>query len=113
MYYHRAQLSKAIKREVAEILQRYIADPRLKNLTVTNVVFSKKLEFANISITQLDSRFTSIQTLEGLQRASSKIRYYLSKRRAQSRTVPKLRFHYDHLLIESLRISQLINQVTL
>jgi ribosome-binding factor A len=109
--HHKAQAREAIHRDIAYILKRYIADPRLQSIAVTGAALSRKLDYADIYITQLDARFTEIETLESLQKAAPKIRYHLAQQRTHARTIPKLRFHYDSLLMKGTHLSQLIDQV--
>jgi ribosome-binding factor A len=108
--HHREQVTAAIHREVAAILKRYIEDPRLQNIVVTTVKLSKKLDYATIGVTQLEKRFTQIETLKSLQKATSKIRYYLARQRTHAHRTPKLRFHYDHLLAQGTQLYQLIDK---
>ena len=108
--HHKSQVSTVIHREVAYIIKRHIEDPRLKNLAVTAVTLSKKLDYATISVTQLDMRFSPEQTVKGLEKAASKIRYCLAKEFSRARRIPKLRFCYDTLMEKNIKLQQLINQ---
>ena len=105
-----AHFGTLIHRTLASVLKRYISDPKLQQLTVTNVKVSKKLDYADINVTQLDKRFSELDTLDSLKRANPRIRYCLSQELTHLRGIPRLRFHYDTGLVKSAFIYEQINK---
>jgi|GEM_PF-3829848 len=105
-----AHFGTLIHRALVNILQRHISDPKLQQLTLTYVKVSKKLDYADINFTQLNTHFNEIDTLKSLKKANSRIRYYLSQELIHLRTIPRLRFHYDTGLVKSMLIYEQINK---
>jgi ribosome-binding factor A len=110
--FRKDRITTVIHRELPAVLRDYIADPRLHNITITTVRLSKKLDYADIHITQLDSKVTEAETVNILRHAASRIRYGLSQQLTQFRRIPRLRFHYDYELVESIHLTSEIQRLT-
>ncbi len=109
------RIGDQIQRELAQMIQREIKDPRLGMITVNAVKVSRDLGYADI--------FVSLLTTEELTEASPEVKDSLAVltkaagflrgqlgRAMKLRVVPQLRFHYDTLLGKSRRMDALINQ---
>ena len=77
--YSRSQrVSDELKRQVAEIIRLQIADPRLKNLSVTDVKLSPNLRHAKIFYTCLSNNDENVK--KALRKAVGFVRSTLAKK---------------------------------
>ncbi len=87
---------------------RKIKDPRVRSVTVTEVVISDDLKNAKIFISSYDvDRETS---LEGLQSAAAFIRAELG-RRMRLKFIPEIIFRYDDTVERGAHIMELLHQI--
>lgn len=106
------RFSQQLQREVAQILQREIKDPRVVMPTVSDVEVSKDLAYAKVFVTFLNDDEKSIeQALKVLNEANGFIRTLLGKR-LKARITPNLRFEYDPSLNEGIRMAKLVGEAT-
>ena len=110
---HRIQrLNNLIRREVSELLQRQVKDPRLGSfITVTEVSTSPDLRHALIFVSRICSEEEKQETLSGLVAASGFLRNELAKRLGLRR-VPELRFEWDDSIERGAHLLKLIDEVT-
>jgi ribosome-binding factor A len=94
--------------ELAEILQRQAADPRLEGLTVTGVDVDRELAFATIYVTAAATAERRDDILEGLERARGFLRSELA-RRIPLRSFPQLRFRWDASVDHGAHIDELLD----
>ena len=104
------KLGDLIQRELSELLQRELRDPRVGMVTITAVDVSPELSHAKIFFTILGKENLK-QTTAGLQRAAGFLRSQLA-RRIKLYTTPELRFEYDESVERGDRLSRLIDSVT-
>jgi len=96
--------------ELAGFIQREIADPRLKNVTITAIKVSDDLGHARIYFTLLEPTPDKIsEVLKGMNHASGFFRSHLAKV-SQLRKVPTLAFYYDDMTDRAIKMTQLIEQ---
>jgi ribosome-binding factor A len=95
-----------IQREIAEMLQREVKDPRLGLVTVSSVDVSRDLAHAKVYVTFLDEEAAQ-PALKALARAAGFLRSGLA-RRLKLRTVPELRFVLDSSIVRGERLRALI-----
>ena len=106
------RFSQQLQREVAQILQREIKDPRVVMPTVSDVEVSKDLAYAKVFVTFLNGDEDSIkQALKVLNEANGYIRTLLGKR-LKARITPNLRFEFDPSLSEGIRMAKLVGEAT-
>jgi ribosome-binding factor A len=104
------QVADIIWRELAFVLRRSIADPRLQTVTITGVNVSVDLHHARIFVTMRDMNNRDDMML-GLKKAAPFIRRLLSKATAL-RVVPALHFYFDESIDRGVKLSNLINRLT-
>jgi ribosome-binding factor A len=106
----RAQkLGDLIQRELSELLQREVRDPRVGMITITSVDVSPDISHAKVFFTLLDKDHVPEAT-QGLRRAAGFLRSQLAKR-IKLYTTPELRFEYDESVERGDRLSRLIDSV--
>jgi len=104
------RVSERIHEEISALLQREMRDPRLANVTVTGVEVSPDLKNASVFVSALGDREARAAALQGLQHASSYVRWQLAQR-LQLRYTPELRFELDESWQRGARIDELLEQV--
>ena len=102
------KLGDLIQRELSELLQREVRDPRVGMLTITSVDVSPDLSHAKVFFTLLDKNQLE-DTARGLKRSSGFLRSQLA-RRIKLYTTPELRFVYDESVERGDRLSRLIDR---
>ena len=105
------RIADQIQRDLAVLLQREVKDPRVGMVTINSVNVSKDLAFADIYVTfmGIDDDQNVEESLEVLEHAGGFLRSLLAKG-IQLRTMPRLRFHYDHTIVDGPRMSRLIDK---
>ncbi len=117
------RLGELIHKELASIIVKYCQDPRLDNLTITNVKLSKDLSLAKIYFTNKliikdklikDDSVNKVnnikQILNILKNASTFLRCTLAKTICL-RKIPELKFFYDEDLEYSLKMELLLSKL--
>lgn len=103
------RVGEQIQRELAELVQRELKDPRLGMVTISAVELSRDMGVAKVFFTVFGEGHDEKQTLEALNHANGFLRRELGHR-MMLRTVPELRFFYDHSIENGSRLSALINR---
>ena len=104
----RAQrIADRIREELSEMLIQEISDPRLSEISVTDVNVDRELSYANIYVSALEGSERSQEVLEGLEHAKGYLRHELAQR-IDLRTFPYLRFHWDATFEHADKIERLI-----
>ena len=103
------KLGDQIQRELSDLLQRELRDPRVGMVTSTSVDVSPDLSHAKVFFTVLDKQNLP-QTIKGLTRSAGFLRSQLA-RRFKMYTTPELRFVYDESVERGDRLSRLIDSV--
>ena len=89
------------------MLIQEVSDPRLSGISITDVKVDRELAFADIYVSALEGAQRAKDVLEGLQHAQGYLRRELSQR-VETRTFPRLRFHWDPTFENAEKIERLI-----
>ena len=110
---HRIErVNNLIRRELSDLVQRQLKDPRLDAfVTVTEVVTSPDLRHARVFISDIKGRQESQKTLQALNAASGFLRTELAKK-LRMRRVPELSFTWDDSIEHGDRILRLLDQIS-
>jgi len=108
-YSRTRRVGEQIQREMAQLVQQEIKDPRLGLVTISAVKLSKDMSHANVFFTTLDEEHPIEETLKILDGASGFLRHELAKR-MQLRIVPHIHFKYDESISYGNDLSALINK---
>ncbi|MDP4547351.1 MAG: 30S ribosome-binding factor RbfA [Marinobacter sp.] len=109
------RIGDQMQRELAQIIQREVKDPRVGMITVNDVKVSRDLGYADIYVSLLSTEELTEQSpevqesLKVLNKASGFLRGQVA-RAMKLRVVPMLRFHFDSLLGHSRKLDQLIRE---
>ncbi len=95
--YKRSQrVSDSIKKEVASIFLFKVNDPRLRNITITNVVLSDDLSNAKIFYSTINSKDDETSVAKALDKSKGFIRTMLGKSLSLKK-IPTISFFKDNL----------------
>ena len=108
-YSRTRRVGEQIQREVAQLVQQEIKDPRIGLVTISAVKLSRDMSHATIYFTILDESQSKEDTLKILEKASGFLRHELANR-MQLRIVPHLHFKYDESISYGNELSALINK---
>jgi ribosome-binding factor A len=104
--------SKLIQREISELLERVVNDPRLSKLiSVTEVSLSPDLKHAKVYISALCNEINSKEDiLAGFNNASGFLRKELAAH-LKLKYTPQLSFHYDDSIERGARLLKLMGEL--
>ena len=104
------RVADLIKQELSAILRREVGDPRIANITVTDVKLTDDLRSARIYFVELGKDSLSADVEKGLSKAKGFLKRELGKR-LQLRYIPELAFFYDPSFEYGARIEKLLKEV--
>jgi ribosome-binding factor A len=104
------RVADLIKQEMSDILRREVHDPRIANITVTDVRLTDDLRSARIYYVELGKDSLSADVEKGLAKAKGFLKRELGKR-LQLRYIPELNFFYDPSFEYGSRIERLLKEV--
>ena len=102
------RMAEQLRRELAEIIQDEIKDPRVGFLSFTEVRMSRDLSHAVVYCSVLDSEQLH-ESIDVLNRAAGFIRKSIG-RRIRARIVPTLKFVADESVIRGAAMDELISE---
>lgn len=109
------RIGDQMQRELAQLIQREVKDPRVGLVTVNAVKVSRDLGYADIYVSlmsteELTEDSPEVQDcLAVLNKVSGFLRGQIG-RAMKLRVVPQLRFHFDTLLGQSRKMDRLIRE---
>ena len=107
--FNRSQrVAAQIQRELAELIQFEVKDPRVGLVTVSAVDVTRDMAYAKVYITMFDSDHSVDEVLAALNHAAGFLRHELG-RRMKLRITPQLTFLYDASVERGANLSALIN----
>jgi len=104
------RVGEQIKKELSQILQMELKDPRIGFVTVTGVDVANDLSQATVYLSVLGDDSQKEETLKALAKAQGFIRSELG-RRVRLRHTPELIFKFDTSIEYGSRIEQLLAQL--
>ncbi|WP_346837313.1 30S ribosome-binding factor RbfA [Microbulbifer sp. SAOS-129_SWC] len=110
--FHRAdRVADAMRRELAQLIQQEVRDPRLGMVNINDVEVSRDLAMAKVFVTFVgeDDRAKINTSMEVLNKAAGFLRSQLA-RSIQMRSVPRLHFRYDETSVRGQELSALIDK---
>lgn len=104
------RIGELIMRELAQMIQHDVSDPRVGMVTVSHVDVTADMKYAKVYVTRLitnESEQDIKECLQGLSHAAGFLRRRLASR-VELRNIPELRFHYDKSLEHGFHMDELI-----
>jgi|SRR5690554_3059464 len=109
-FFRSDRVADAIQRYLAQVIQREVRDPRVGMVNINAVTVSRDMSYAKIYTTQVGADpETSQQSVDVLNNAAGFLRSMLA-RELDMRSVPQLRFYYDHVSVRGQELSSLIDR---
>lgn len=104
------RVGEQIKKEISQIIQAELKDPRIGFITVTGVDVTNDFSQAKIYLSVLGNDDQKAETLRALARSSGFIRSELGKR-IRMRKIPELVFKFDASIDYGSKIETLLQQI--
>jgi len=105
------KVAHLMRREVAEILQQKLRDPRVSAMvSVTDVEVTHDLSFARVFVSIMGSPEERGATMQALGHAAGFVRHELGPRLGL-REVPEVRFVHDDSLERGARVEDLLKRL--
>ena len=112
MAYRIERVNNLIRREVSELIQYELKDPRLDNfIAITEVTTSSDLKHAKVFVSCISGKQEEQKILGVLNSASGFLRTELAKK-IRLRRIPELSFHWDDSIEHGDHILRLLDQVS-
>ncbi len=110
-YSRTERVGDQIQKELAQLIQKEVRDPRLSYTTITAVTTSKDMKYAKIFVTFMgkDDPEEIKEAIAALDKAKGFFRSHLGKVMSL-RYVPELSFKYDESIVRGAELSNLIDQ---
>lgn len=104
------RVGELIHRELSKLLMREIRDPRLSDVTITEVRVTPDLLLARVYFSVLGDGEAEKEALAALERAGGYLRTQLAER-VSLRFAPELEFRLDKSAEYGRRIDELLDQI--
>jgi ribosome-binding factor A len=104
------RVGEQIKKELSQIIQSEIKDPRVGFMTLTGVELTNDLSQAKVYLSVMGTEQQKSDTLKALEKASGYIRSELGKR-VRLRKVPDLLFKFDASIDYGTKIESILHQL--
>ncbi|ELP8672288.1 30S ribosome-binding factor RbfA [Staphylococcus pseudintermedius] len=104
------RVGEQMKKELMDIINNKLKDPRVGFLTITDVQPTNDLSLAKVYLTVLGSDKERENTFKGLEKAKGFIKSEIGQR-MRLRIVPDLQFEYDESIEYGNRIERLIQDL--
>jgi ribosome-binding factor A len=104
------RVGEQIKKELSQIVQSELKDPRIGFLTVTGVDVTNDLSLARVFLSVMGTEEQKAATLKALSAGTGYIRSELGKR-IRLRKIPDLQFKFDASIDYGSRIDSLLHQI--
>ena len=105
------RISSVIRKEVAQIIQNEINDPRIKDVVITEVQMSKDLKHAKVFFIIFNQGNKNKEDIELLTNTINSSKLFFKKKLSENsnlRSVPNLRFLYDNTESKAFELEELI-----
>ena len=104
------RVNQQVKREIMQIIQEELQDPRLQFVTILEVIVSKDLRHAKVFYSFLGNAQQQKKAQQGLEGAVKMIRRLIGER-MQMRYTPDLIFIYDYSLEAGAKIEAKLQEI--
>lgn len=99
-----------VQKELGEMIQRELKDPRIGFVSVTRVEVSRDLSAAKVFVSVLGSEDSASESLTGLEHAAGFLRGEVG-RRLKLRHAPDLNFRLDDSIEQSLVLQRIMSSL--
>jgi ribosome-binding factor A len=103
------RIEAELQRALAELISRGVKDPRVGNVTITQVSLAPDQSVAKVYFTPFASQASPEEVRAGLTHAGGFLRGEVG-RRLRLRHAPRLEFVFDESIEKAAQLTELINQ---
>ena len=104
------RVSVLIQRELSDIIQRELKDPRVGFCTISQVQVSTDLRYADVKVSVVGDERQKRKSITGLKSAAGFLRREVVQR-IGLRHAPELRFELDDSVDQLMRIDRLLKRI--
>ena len=104
------KIAELIKRNISEIIQFDLKDPKIGFITITDAQVTNDLSYAKVYVSFLGQNARKEAGMKALERSKGYIRSELSKK-LRTRKVPELQFVLDDALDKGNKIEKIIANI--
>lgn len=104
------RVAEQMKKEIGEIINQKLKDPRIGFVTVTDLDLTNDLQHATVYVTVLGDKTEKEESLIGLTKASGFVRSEVGKR-IRLRKVPEVVFQFDEAHEHGNRIESILRKL--
>lgn len=104
------RVAEQMKKEIGEIINQKLKDPRIGFVTVTDLDLTNDLQHATVYVTVLGDETEKEESLIGLTKASGFVRSEVGKR-IRLRKVPEVVFQFDEAHEHGNRIESILRKL--
>lgn len=95
---------------LSELMLRHMNDPRLLDLTITEVTIDRELKYADVYVQALADDTRQEDVLAALENAAGFFRRELASR-MRLRSTPQIHFHWDPRLAHAEEIDKILGEL--
>lgn len=104
------RIGEQVLRVLSSMIRKDLSDPRLQDVSLTDVEISRDLRHAKVFFSTLRPDTDPGPVGEALNHAAGRMRHHLGTE-LRTRSTPELRFLYDEALQRGIELTSLINEV--
>ena len=107
------RIASVVKKEIAQIIQNDINDPRIKDVIITEVDMSKDLKHAKIFFIIFNYKNKKTEEAKLIIKAINSSKLFFKKKLSKNsnlRSVPNLKFIFDDTESKAFELEELINK---
>ena len=107
------RIGSVIRKEIAQIIQNDINDPRIKDVVITDVEISKDLKHAKLFFIIFNHKNKKPEEIKLITKAINSSRLFFKRKLSKSsnlRSVPNIRFVFDDTESKAFELEELINK---
>jgi ribosome-binding factor A len=105
------RVAHMMRREIADILENRLRDPRLGSMvSITDVEVTQDLSFARVYVSTLETGPEREKLLDALKSAAGFVRHEL-RPRLGLREVPEVRFVFDESIERGARVDEILRKI--
>jgi ribosome-binding factor A len=106
------RIRKTLIKELSDIIQHKIKDPRIQGIiSVTDVELSHDYKYAKVYVSIFSTDPTKEEVMEAIEESTSFVRGELGKR-IRLRFTPELKFYLDESAEKASRINELLDKIS-
>ena len=107
------RIGAVIQKEIAQVIQNDINDPRIKDVVITEVEMSKDLKHAKVFFLIFNHKSKKSEEIKSITKAINSSKLFFKKKLSTNsnlRSVPNLRFIFDDTESKAFELEELINK---